>query len=499
MSFLKRALLAVVRRKNKSIIMFIIFAVIANLVLAGFAIQNATESASVLARQKLGGELTLSFDRQRAMQQAVAASGGQGRPVIKTEPITEDMVKLVSGQKNIIDYNYTVNTNGLADGFTPVVTETTQQSNTTTNNQTNSGQKNQGGFGGNFVVPDVTVIGVSNTELTDEFGSSSQAKLLEGRHITQADADKKVAIIEKNLADQNGLKVGSKIKITATESDNAVEYSIVGIYEAASTESSSVGGRMRNMPFTEPYNRIYVDYKSAIPLKAVKADDGTITAGGIDSAVFFIDDPKNMDMVKADVKAMNIDWNKFMLDANDSAYKQMMGPIENVASFSMMAIYIVAIAGAVILTLLMTLAIRERMYETGVLLSMGEGKVKVISQYVTEVLLIAILAFGLSVFTGRFVAQNIGDKLVQREVQVSQEQAANASSQGGQFGRLMQQRSQRGTNGSITPIESINVEVSTSEVGKTMGAGLLIIILGTILPASSIMRYKPKTILTKAT
>lgn len=499
MSFLKRALLAVERRKGKSIIIFIIFVVIANLVLAGFAIQNATESASVLARQKLGGQLTLSFDRQKAMQQAVAASGGQVKPTIKTEPITEVMAAEISTQENIIDYNYTVNTNGLADGFEPVITEAAEGTDTNTTNESSSQQKDQIRTSGNFVMPDVTVIGVSSTELTDAFSDSSQAKLLEGRHITQEDTDKRVAIIEKNLAEQNGLKVGSTIKITATGSDNTIEYTIVGIYEAGSTENSSGGFGIRNMPFSEPYNRIYVDYKSAIPLKTVEADDGTVTTGGIDSAVFFIDDPKNIEKVKEDAKSMNIDWNKFILDANDSAYQQMMGPIENVASFSMIAIYIVAIAGAVILTLLMTLAIRERMYETGVLLSMGEGKVKIIAQYVTEVLLIALLAFSLSVFTGRFAAQGIGNKLIQREVQIAQEQSISGNNMGVQSGRLMQQRFQTGANGDIQPIESINVQVSTLEVGKMMGAGLLIIILGTILPASSIMRYKPKTILTKAT
>lgn len=479
MNFLKRALLAVGRRKSKSFIMLIIFAVIANLVLAGFAIQHATESASVLARQKLGGQLTLSFDRQRAMQQAVAASNGQERPRIQSEPITEEMAKAMSIQKNIIDYNYIVNANGLADGFEPVVTEAAQQDSSSNNNQNNNQQRSPGGFGDNFVIPDVTVIGVSNTELTDAFGASSQAKLLEGRHITQEDADKKTAIIEKNLAEQNSLKVGYKIKITATESDTSIEYTIVGIYEAANTESTSGSGgfRMRNMPFSEPYNRIYVDYKSAIPLKTVTADDGTVTTGGIDSAVFYIDDPKNIEIVKEDAKSMNIDWNKFTLDANDSAYQQMMGPIENVASFSMMAIYIVAIAGAVILALLMTLAIKERIYETGVLLSMGEGKIKIIAQYVTEVLLIAVLAFGLSVFSGRFVAQNIGDRLLKREVQVAQEQMTSINSQRGQFGRLMQQRFQTGTNGEIKPIESIDVQISKTEVGQMTGAGLIIIVL----------------------
>lgn len=499
MSFLKRALLAVERRKSKSIIMFIIFVVIANLVLAGFAIQHATESASILARQKLGGQLTLSFDRQKAMQQAVAASGGQERPRIQTEPITEDMVKVISSQKNIIDYNYTVNATGIADGFTAVVTESDSQNNTSTNTQNNNQQRRQGDFGGNFVIPDVTVLGVSSTELTDAFGTSNQAKLLQGRHITQEDADKKVAIVEKNLAEQNNLELGSKIIIKAPESDNTVEYSIVGIYEAASTDNSSGSFRMRNMPFSEPYNRIYVDYKSAIPLKTTKADDGTVTNGGIDSAVFFVDDPKNIDKVRENAKTVNIDWNKFILDANDSAYKQMMGPIENVASFSMMAIYIVAIAGAVILALLMTLAIRERMYETGVLLSMGEGKAKIIAQYVTEVLLIAVFAFGISIFSGQYIAQNIGNKLVEHEVTVAKEQGLNVDTQRGQFGRLMQQRFQVGTSGNIQPIEAISVRVSASEVGKMMGAGLLIIVLGTILPASSIMRYNPKTILTKAT
>lgn len=56
MNFLKRALLAVARRKSKSVIMFIIFAVIANLVLAGVAIARALASNSdvILADEPTG-------------------------------------------------------------------------------------------------------------------------------------------------------------------------------------------------------------------------------------------------------------------------------------------------------------------------------------------------------------------------------------------------------------------------------------------------------------
>ena len=428
MNFLKRAILAVTRRKGRTLIMFIIFAAIANMVLAGLAIQHATEYASVQARQKLGGQLTLSFNMQNAFQQARSA-GGQ-RPNIQRQPVTEAMVKTVAGQKNIVGYNDIVNANGVAQGFKAVVTDDQTQQNNSTSGSQSEGPAGFGGrsdSGGSYVMPDVTVTGVSSSKLVDTFSNGS-AKMVSGRAITPEDGDKMVALVEKNLAEQNSLKVGSKIKIKATMTDNTTEYTIVGIYEATSSSSSTEQG-MRNLPFTEPYNRIYVDYKSAIPLKTVSTDTG-LQSGGIDQTVFFVDDPKNIELVKADTKAMNIDWSKFTLDANDIAYKQMMGPIENVASFSMTVVYIVAIAGAVILTLIMMLSVKERMYETGVLLSMGEGKMKIIAQYVAEVLMIALVAFSLSLFTGEFISQGVGNSLLERQITVSQQQGDNYAGQG---------------------------------------------------------------------
>lgn len=520
LNFLKRAILAVTRRVSKTVIMFIIFAAIANLVLAGFAIQHATEAASDLARQKLGGQLTLSFDRQKAMEKAFASqtSEQQGRPRIETEPITEDMVNKISGLKNILDYNYIVSANGLANNFEAVVVDTsdsTTQDSSSENNQNNLQENNRarggsGGFGGgDFVTPDVVVTGVSSNVLLDNFNTNDGDKLISGRNIDSSDAGKKVALIEKNLADQNNLKVDSKIKIQAARAEDVVEYTIVGIYQAASTDTTSqFGDRMNSLSFMEPSNRIYVDFKSALTLKNRLAEDGTVSNGGIDSAVFYLNDPKNVETVKTAALKLNIDWDKFVLDANDNAYKQMMGPIENVASFSMLVIWLVAIAGAIILALVLMLWVKERMYETGVLLSMGESKFKVIGQYVTEVVLIAVVAFAISSFSGQFIAQSVGESLLQKEVKSAQEQGVNNFTQGGggrnfaqggRFGMLLSRRFSVGTNGDIKPIDSIKVQISAKEVGQMSGVGFLIILLGTILPASTVMRYKPKTILTKAT
>lgn len=510
MNFLKRALLAVTRKKGKTFIMFIIFAAIANMVLAGYAIQHATEYASVLARQKLGGELTLKYNTQKAMEKA-REEGQQGgeRPRIQSEPVTEDMVSKVAVQENIVNYNYIVSASGIADGFEPVTTEEEESSDTTTTDNAGpmGGMRFQG-QGGDFVMPDVSITGVLYSDLIDTF-ANQEDKLVDGRHITNEDSGKKVAMIEKNLAEQNGLEVGEKIKIKSTASDDteavSEEFSIVGIYETSTTSDTSGGMGGRNFSFTQPYNKIIVDFESAQPLKVTMGE--TTTQGGIDSAVFYVDDPKNIDKVKADAAKMDIDWESYTLDANDMAYQQMMGPIESVASFSNTVIYIVAIAGAIILALILTLSIKERMYETGVLLSMGEGKGKIIAQYVTEVLIIALVAFSLSVVSGKYIAQGVGSVLMNRETQIVENQDYNnarTGSGGGGRGMGMGQMgggffNQQQNVDSVETIDSLDIRITLTEIKKMSAAGLLIIIAGTMIPAANVMRFKPKTILTKAT
>lgn len=199
LNFLKRALMAVVRKKGKTVVMFIIFAAIANMVLAGLAIQHATQYASVLARQKLGGKLILRYDTQKALEQAREQNQSNGeRLQIQPEPVTEDMAKSVASLKDISDYNLIVNTNGLAQGFDAVVTDSIQQQNPGSNNQRSNMFGNGFGNSRNFVMPDVSVTGVSSSSLMDDFKNGTD-KMLSGRAIKPTDAGNKVALIEKIL------------------------------------------------------------------------------------------------------------------------------------------------------------------------------------------------------------------------------------------------------------------------------------------------------------
>ena len=67
--------------------------------------------------------------------------------------------------------------------------------------------------------------------------------------------------------------------------------------------------------------------------------------------------------------------------------------------------------GSAILCLILILTIRSRYYEIGVFLSLGQSKVKIILQQLFEMLLIAAVAFVISLGTGKLVSNVVGNML----------------------------------------------------------------------------------------
>ena len=672
MNFLKRAWYAVVRKPSRSIIMLVIFFVVANLVLAGISIQHATTTAEDQARKRLGGAFTLAFDEQAAREKAMTSSDSEGRRQfnITAEPVTEDMALTVAKQKNVISYNIIATTYAMGSSFKPVVVSTTSTASTSSkaasavstsvstakadtttgvtaatakanaavtqlstsangvkvvntstelqtleetassepsssssqavtssqettsqnpgNSQTggngnnngntsrpagngnNNGESQaqggwqgggrEGGEGGegsvqcrdrvitqfidpNATIPDFTIVGLSSTELYSDFNDGSST-FVSGSQITDADKGKHVVMLEQTLADADSIKVGDTVKIKAPDSDTEISCTVVGIYKTSSATSTGTGmGGLQSMAFSQAYNKIYTDYSTALELKtnAVaaqkdKASNGNARMGfsgstteGIDSVIYYIDDPKNMDAALADVKKMDIDWTKFTVTTDTSSYETMVSSIQNVAKTSMIIVYLVAIVGALILARIMLLNVRERMYETGVMLSMGESRWKLLLQFTVEMVVIAAIAFGGSLYTGKSIANYTKNYLISNELNASTTATASTATTGqggyGQGGYAQGQggygqgqgqgntpgggnlRSQAldnirlrggGVNNNVKPITTLSISISWYEFGFMCLAGLIIILLATIIPAVSIMRFKPKSILTRA-
>ncbi|HDK7136773.1 TPA: ABC transporter permease [Clostridium botulinum] len=483
MNFLKRAMLSISKKKIKSLILFVVLLVIANMVLVGLSIQTATKKSTELAREKLGSDVTLKVNDQKFMEQRRnnKEEGSSSRP-----SLTTDIADTLKDNEHVTQYNYISSSFGLAKNFENVKNEDSSD-------DTNSKEKPKGMFkmGGSDVttMPEISFSGTIATNLLSDF-KDGDSKIAEGRGITKDDAGKNVAVIEKNLAKENSLKVGSKIQVASVDENTTLELEVVGIYEANSDEGTNDN---RNMDFLNPYNKIYMPYDV---VSKVSTGDST---NSITSAVYFMDNADNIESFKEYAKNKKIDLETYTLDANDQLYTQMVGPIENVGSFSKTLVATVSIAGAMILVLIIALSLKDRKYEIGVLLSLGESKFKVISQLIVEVLLVASIAFATSAFTGNLAANKIGDTLLANEIEVTESSSAQENQNFGGRGTMAVGPGRMNSNvtKNADVVKEIDVSVTSKDLEKLAGIGLLIVIASAAIPTISVLRFSPKTILSK--
>ncbi|WP_410981569.1 ABC transporter permease [Bacillus cereus] len=475
MNFIKRAILSMKKRIGTSLILMAVFLIVTNLVLAGFTIQNASKKAADSARKKLGADVTLGLDFDKLGKQARETGEMPNPPHLNTKE-AEQLAK----SKYVKDYNYITNTFGISDGLKLVGASEGEEE-----GKGRAGMASVRGGSGSASEIDMNssfmIEGVRKTLLQESF-KNGKSKIIDGKPITEKMKDQNVTLMEKRLAEQNKLKVGDKVKIQSGDKKKTLEVEIIGIYE---TNEQALGEHAP--PIMDPANKLYMPHST---LKKLEADEGNRSSIQV---VYFLNDPQDIDAFKKEAKKSDIDFNYFKLDAHDSLYKQMIGPIENISSTSQMIIYIVSIAGAIILGLIIMLSIKARRKEMGILLSIGEEKWKLMAQFVVEVVCIAILAFGLSLTTGAKVSQFVGDNLLSNEIATASEEKDNS-----QNGSVMMV----GAGGALQnqnedPIDKIDVSVTGEDLGKMGGIGLAIAILATILPALSILRLNPKQILLK--
>jgi putative ABC transport system permease protein len=486
MNFIKRAFLSVKARKGKSLLQLIVFTAICVLVLTGITIQNAAVKSSELARQQLGAEVTLQTDMEKLREQM--QEGGGGRQRTEQTPISVESAKELTSYPQLKAFNFYSSSNAIAENFEPIAAEDGEDSTGSDSSQAQGGRMPVM-EGNRMFEADVSVQGVLFTDSVQEFMDETDS-IVEGRHLTEDDTGTNVAVIEKMLADENGLQVGDSLTVSSVNDETLTsELKIVGIYETTAAVESGQG---MNFAFMSPYNKIYVPFTAASSLKGADYENT------IDRAVYYMNDPAEVDSFVNEARQdSTIDFDVFTLNANDQLYQQMVGPIENVASFSKNVVYLVAVAGAVILGLLVMMAIRERKYEMGVLMAIGEKRWKLISQFIVEIITIAVLALGLSTVSGNLVAGKIGDQLLSQELQQAEEASApdsfrNGGMRGGFESRMMGQM-----NSQTEPIDELSIEVTPSDLGILAGIGLLIAFLSALIPSLSILRLQPKTILTR--
>lgn len=478
---LKNALLSIKKSIGKSLLLLVIMALIANLVLAGLAIKKATEKSMAQVRSSMGATATLSYNMQKLMQNR--KKGASMASVMKAMKMsTADQLKHL---KYVQSYNYSVSVGVNSSSIDPVKVSNSSSSNTQQGTPP-GGTSSSGSAQNKMTETSFSVSGNTTMKKLSSFTNGSY-KLTSGRLLNSSDDGKNYAVISSALASDNDLKVGSSFKVYSTTSSGKKTYvtlKVIGIYKIQSSSAS-----MDNMSDRQnPYNTIYTPLKTA---QTLNHSTTTIT-----SATYYLDDPAHTSAFAKLAKKTSINWNTYALQTSDEAYEASVSSLKNMEKFANIFLVVVIAAGAIILAFILILTLRSRFYEFGVFLSLGESKAAIIAQQLVEVGLIAVLAFMLSLGTGKMVANSISSMLTSTSTQTtvsassSQKGPSGPGAQGGPGG-MMHNAMTSPTN------KQLDVSVSASVIGELAGVSCAICLLSIAVPSIYILRLSPRQILMK--
>lgn len=499
MNFLKRAFHSMKVKKGRTALLTIVFSAILIFILAGLTIQSASLKATENAKKSMGATVTLSANMQKAMEEMRSSAKEGEKPDpggFKLTPVDGDTIEKLNQLEGISSLNITSSTSANAKSFEAITSDDTTDD-TATDEQSEGRGGFGGGMGGMASAGDLSIAGTNTTDTVSAF-TSGTAKIVEGEGITEADQDTNHAVIEQNLAEANEIKVGDTIKIEDTD-EKTYKLEVVGIYESTETADA----RALQIASLNPYNKIYTSYTFA---NTLKGSDYQNTA---DSVVYTLENPEQVDTFVKAAKKAGVDTDTYTLQTNDQVYQQMIEPLKNVESFAQKIVLLVSVAGTIILALIVILTIRERKYEIGVLLSLGESRVKIIAQFFSEMIIVLVMAMVIAGISGQFVGNMVGQQLLDQQTTTQTATTQDAGQQqgpggqggpgqdnnggprgGGGFGAL-------GANSAADAeqIKELDITLSLQELVELGGFGLAISFLSVILASIGIMRMQPKKIL----
>ena len=456
----RRAYISVVKNKGRTIILGLLLFVIANLVLSSISIKSATNEAMDQARISLGAEITLTTNNAEIFDLIREYKDIYGTPPDKElrdtwlVPITSDIAYGIAESEYVEDFNFVYSSASVADDFHPVSTE---------------------GILDLTNVSKISITGTFNPLLLDEFSDNGTFDLtLESLTFTGAETG--VIIISENLAYLNSIEIGDTIGLLDFES-NPMSFEVVGLFNSEDTLSTS--GRANSD------NQVFINLDDALILQGQNPDDiFTIT-----SAKYYLNDPLNIDLFTQEETENYTLISDGTLMFNDVNYDAVTGPLENVSTFSNIVLIVSVIASVIILTLLIINTLKERKYEIGVLLSLGEEKVKISLQYLVELLLVAVVAFSISMVTSNSVSGYLGEILLENEISSASSDEPESKMGGGKGSLSITQL------GDVEYIDEIDVSVSFNDFIVTLAIGSMIIIISSVIPSLYITKFQPKKIL----
>lgn len=434
MNFFKRAIRYCWRQKIRSIILLLVFTLLASAALTALSVGHATAEGTDEVKQTVGASIHIEIDSGNTDLYGSGSENEWGTAYqYNGDYITQEVVDAIANVDGVVNYSAESEGGYWGAGI---------------NFEYFSGSFNidfTGGYGQS--VPYTVTL---NSELSANFLNGTYT-LEEGRHI-QPD-DSYAVLISKELADKNGLSVGDDITMYDLDSDSENTFEIVGIFSG--TEGMSKDAMMAD---GIPANQGYIDMNSYNEI----FDRDVMELGSLD---VYVNSAENVQDVLETIQNLpKIKDKTFTYSTDTENFDLISNPLSSIQTMVDTAVIVIAVTGAAIIVLLLVLWTRGRKKEAGILMAVGRSKLEIVLQFLTENILIAIPAVAASLGLTALLADKVGAYLVSQ---------------------------------TASDITGLNVTIHSADIVAVYGIGALILILAVLLAAVTVIRLKPRVILSQ--
>ena len=433
MNFLKRAVRYCWRQKIRSIILLLVFTLLASAALIALSVGHATAEGADEVKQTVGASIRIEIDSGNQENYGPGTENDNGVSYqYNGDYITQDVIDAIAKVEGVVSYSAESEGGyyGAAVNFDYF-----------------PGAFNVDVSGHGQLVPYTVTM---NSGLSVKFLNGTYT-LEEGRHILPEDSF--AVLISQELAEKNHLSVGDTITLYSLDTQQEDDFEIVGTFSG--TEGMSKDAMMADGIAA---NQGYIDRNSYQKMW----NETALELGSLD---VYVDSAENVqDVLKMIQNLPEIKGKTFTFSTDTEDFDLISNPLSSIQTMVDTSVITITVTGAAIIILLLVLWTRKRKKEAGILMAVGRSKLEIVLQFLTENILIAIPAAASSLGLTALLADKVGAYLVSQ---------------------------------TASDITGLNVTIHSADIAAVYGIGALILILAVFLAAVTVVRWKPRMILSE--
>lgn len=483
MYILKNAIVSITRNKGRNTLIGIIIIVIACSTTVSLAIRNSSDSLIKSYENKSDIEATIGIDREnmkeRIKPNTNKSSSNQDELRKKFKEVSNisiEDIKKYGDSDYVKNYHYSISIGVNAKKITKV---------SSTSNEDNFGPRGPK-FKNEFkeqTTSDFTLVGYSSVNAMSDF-ISGKYSITDGE--VSDDIESNTCVINSELATQNNIKVKDKITfVDPDNSKNTITLEVTGIFDEKSENNDKMD------MFTSSANTIITNTNVISKLTSKNSSISTKI-----SPTFILKSKDDIELFTKEVKEKGLS-EYLSVSTNIDNIKSATSTISNVKTFATTFLIITLIVGGIVLFIINMINIRERKYEIGVLRTIGMKKSHLTIQFMSELLMIALVGLLVGAIIGSLISVPVSNNLLQNEITSSKEQTENIDKNFGRSSERNFPAPNRRINGvaQVQAFNSINAAVDLKVLIELLGIGIVLTVVSSTSAVLSIQKFSPLTIL----